>query len=422
MDIALDIPAGGLDIEELGRRAEAMIQQLGAISAEPDRLTRLFLTPEHRRAADQVAAWMREAGLSVSEDALGTVRGRLEGGSTRLLIGSHIDTVIGAGRYDGVFGVVAGILAVERFSKTVKKLPFGIDILAFGDEEGSRFPTTLSSSAAVAGIFRREWLSQAGRGGQTYAEALAGYGKDVRAIAGAAYQRGEAAAYVEVHIEQGPVLEARNQPLGVVTAIVGQTYLSVQVHGVAGHAGTVPMHLRHDALAGAAEMAAVAETMAVETNGQVVATVGKLTVEPNASNVIPSLVSFVLDLRSSDDTARASFAEAFRSNIEKIASARGLKLSVTKSREARTTPCDPRLQELLAKSIVGVGGEAIRLPSGAGHDGQAMAKLCPVAMMFVRCRGGISHNSAEYASPRDMGTAVAALIDFIGRFELEALA
>jgi allantoate deiminase len=366
---------------------------------------------------------MRAAGLSVSEDALGTVRGRLEGlGAKRLLVGSHIDTVIGAGKYDGVFGVVAGILAAGHLSKTGRKLPFGIDILAFGDEEGSRFPTTLSSSAAVAGIFRQEWLSQAGRGGQTYAEALTAYGKDVGAISAAAYKSGEAAAYVEVHIEQGPVLEALDQPLGVVTAIVGQTYLNVEVHGVAGHAGTVPMHLRRDALAGAAEMIAVAEAMAGETKGQVVATVGKLAVEPNASNVIPSLVNFVLDLRSADDAARAAFAERFGARIEQVAAARGLKLSVTRSREARTTPCDLRLQNLLADSIVRVGGQALRLPSGAGHDGQAMAKLCPIAMMFVRCKGGISHNPAEYASPLDMGTAVAALINFIGRFDVEALA
>jgi len=209
------------EIDAFGTRAETMVDALATISAEPDRLVRLFLTPEHRRSADQVAAWMREAGLEVSEDALGTVRGRLEGqGGKRLLIGSHIDTVIDAGKYDGPFGVIAGILAAEHCRH--KRLPFGVDVLAFGDEEGSRFPVTLASSSACAGIFRSENLQLADRNGVTLADAIAAYGKSASDIPAAAYRRDEAAAYVEVHIEQGPVLEARNQPLGVVTAINGR--------------------------------------------------------------------------------------------------------------------------------------------------------------------------------------------------------
>src|ERR1043165_5190126 len=193
------------EIDAFGARAEAMVNTLGAISAEPDRLGRLFLTPEHRRAADRVAAWMREAGLEVSEDALGTVRGRLDG-RKRLLIGSHIDTVIDAGKYDGNFGVIAGILAAEHFVRGGQPPLFGIDVLAFGDEEGSRFPVTLSSSAACAGIFRTENLQLSDRDGVTLAAAIKNYGKSLNDIPRAAYPAGEAAAYVEVHIEQGPVL------------------------------------------------------------------------------------------------------------------------------------------------------------------------------------------------------------------------
>src|SRR3954464_12101792 len=189
------------EIDALGARAEAMVDPLGAISAEPHRLVRLFLTPEHRRAADRVAAWMREAGLEVSEDALGTVRGRLEGETTkRLLIGSHIDAVIDAGKYDGPFGVIAGILAAEYFRG--KQLPFGIDVLAFGDEESSRFPATLSSSSACAGIFKPEMLSLADRNGATLGDALKAYGKCAADIPSAAYRPNQAAAYFEVHIEQ----------------------------------------------------------------------------------------------------------------------------------------------------------------------------------------------------------------------------
>src|SRR3954468_935608 len=410
------------EIDALGARAEAMVNTLGAISAEPDRLVRLFLTPEHRRAADRVSEWMRAAGLTVSEDALGTVRGRLEGqGAKRLLIGSHIDTVIHAGKYDGPFGVIAGILAAEHVARAGKQLPFGIDVLAFGDEEGSRFPATLTSSSACAGIFKPEMLSLADRNGVTLGDALAAYGKSPIDIPAAAYRRDEAAAYVEVHIEQGPVLETRNQPLGVVTAIIGQTYLNVELLGEAGHAGTVPMLLRRDALAGAAEAMLLGEALARETKGEVVATVGRITVSPGASNVIPANVVVIFDIRSGSEAARAKFADTLKAEVREIADKRHLGLTITSTREVATTPCHPAVQEGFAGAISALGAEPLRLGSGAGHDGQAMARLCPIGMLFVRCRGGISHNPLEYASARDLGLAVAALIGFIERFDSKTL-
>src|ERR1041385_1392647 len=323
------------EIDALGTRAEAMVNALGTISAEPDRLVRLFLTPEHRRAADRVAGWMREAGLEVSEDALGTVRGRLDG-PKRLLIGSHIDTVIDAGKYDGNFGVIAGILAAGHLVRAGKRLSFGIDVLAFGDEEGSRFPATLSSSSACAGIFRSENLQLADRNGVTLADAIRAYGKSPDDIAAAAYGRDEATAYIEVHIEQGPVLEARKQPLGVVTAIIGQTYLNVEFLGEAGHAGTVPMLLRRDALAGAAEAMLLGETLARETNGEVVATGGPIAVTPGATNVIPANVVAIFDIRSGSETARAKLADALKSGVRAIADERHLGLTITSTREVAT--------------------------------------------------------------------------------------
>ena len=413
------------DIDVLGARAETMVNSLGAISAEPDRLVRLFLTPEHRRAANRVADWMRAAGLEVSEDALGTVRGRLraagEGGgqnsAKRLLIGSHIDTVINAGMYDGPFGVIAGILAVEHFTRAEQRLPFGIDVLAFGDEEGSRFPTTLASSSACAGVFRTETLELADRNGVTLADAIRNYGNSPADITAAAYSREEAAAYVEVHIEQGPVLETRNQPLGVVTAIIGQTYLNIEFLGEAGHAGTVPMLMRRDALAGAAEAMLLGEALARETKGEVVATVGRIAVAPGATNVIPENVVVIFDIRSGSEVARARLAESLKAGVRMIADKRQLGLTITSTREVTTTPCHPQVQDALSAAVGALGAEPLRLGSGAGHDGQAMAKLCPIGMLFVRCRGGISHNPMEYASPRDLGLAVAALIGFIERFE-----
>jgi allantoate deiminase len=411
------------DLADLGARAETMIEALGAISEEPNRLVRRFLTPEHRKAADLVAAWMREAGLTVNEDALGTVRGYLAGnGPRRLLIGSHIDTVVDAGRYDGIFGVVAGILAARHVANSGKKLPFGVDVLAFGDEEGSRFPTTLSSSAAVAGVFDLVRLAQPDRDGITLADAIKAYGKNPNEIAAATYRRDEVAAYVEVHIEQGPVLERGNQPLGIVTAIAGQTYFTVELLGEAGHAGTVPMQLRRDALAGAAELILFAEKLAREHRGEGVATVGRLAVTPNAANVIPGDVTFTLDLRTTADDTRRLIANQFRAEARTVAESRELGVAITQTRDTPTTPCDMRLQDMFAVAAQAVGCTPPRLGSGAGHDGQSMVKLCPVGMLFVRCRGGVSHNPAEYASPQDMALAVAALIDFITSFDVSQFA
>lgn len=406
MTIELDPPA-------LGRRAEAMLLELAAISAEPERLVRLYLSPEYRRAADLVALWMREAGLAVFEDSLGNVRGRA-GEGPRLLIGSHIESVIDAGRYDGPLGVVTAILAYDTLARANAKPRFGVELVAFGDEEASRFPTTLSTSAALAGHFDPKTLALKDAAGVSYAEALRVYGKNPDDVASVALQPQEAAAYVELHIEQGPVLEADDEPLGVVTAMVGQTRLSIEVKGEAGHAGTVPMNLRRDALAGAAEMTLAAEKLG---EGGLVATVGVMEARPGAVNIIPGAVRFTLDLRAASNEARNKAIAAFRHECVEIAARRKLEVAIALTHEISTTPCDPRLQDQFAAAIQAVGGKPVRLPSGAGHDGMSMAKLCPIAMMFVRCKGGVSHNPAEYASPGDMGLAIAALVRFIEGFE-----
>jgi allantoate deiminase len=411
------------DPAALGARAETMIDELAHISAEPDRLVRLYLSPEHRRAADLTAGWMRDAGLEVSEDALGTVRGRWPAANEaapvrRLLIGSHLDTVIDAGKYDGAFGVIAGVLAVDHFARAGRKLPFGIDVLAFGDEEGSRFPSTLATSAGCAGALEEATLALADRDGVTFAEALRAYGKDPAGISAAAYSRAEAAAYVELHIEQGPVLEAENEPLGIVIGIVGQSRMRVIVTGEAGHAGTVPMRLRRDALAGAADMIVAAEHVARAVGEDaVVATVGRIDALPGAGNVIPGRVTFTLDLRAMSDEVRQTAVERFQAKAQEIAQARDLGVGFEPFHDVGRMVCAVELQALFAAAITELDHRPVRLPSGAGHDAQMMAKLCPSAMLFVRCRGGVSHNPAEYASPADMGLAIAALIRFIERFE-----
>lgn len=408
----------------LGREAEGMIRTLAMISAEDGRLTRLYLTPEHRQAADLVARWMTETGLEVSEDALGTVRGRLAPSSgtrnavQRLLIGSHIDTVIDAGAYDGTFGVIAGILATREIIRKHGAMPFGIDVLAFGDEEGSRFVTTLLGSEAVAGHFDPAALQIESSDGIKLADALRLYGKDPDAIPSAAYEPGEAAAYVEVHIEQGPVLEEAGEGLGVVTAIASQIRYSVTVVGEAGHAGTVPMALRQDAFSACAEMALALERLArSHADDFMVGTIGKLSLSPGASNVIPSRIVFTVDLRSQSDARRMEAMSALRAEFLAIAERRGVSTWIEQTYEAKAEPCDPALQAGFAAAIAAQGGKAIHLPSGAGHDAQSLAALCPIGMLFVRCRGGISHNPAEFTSIRDMGLAVMALIHFIEKFD-----
>jgi allantoate deiminase len=415
-----------LDPHLLGTRAKAMIDALASISADPGRITRLFLTPEHRRAADLVGRWMAAAGLSVSEDGLGTVRGRLPGrgergganGARRLLIGSHLDTVIDAGAYDGTLGVIAGILAAEHVSRTRGAMTFGIDVLAFGDEEGSRFPFALGCSSAVAGAWDEGWLDARSFDGTSLRDALRRYGKEPTAAGQEAYDPDEAAAYVEVHIEQGPVLEAQGEALGIVTAIAAQSRLSVALTGEAGHAGTVPMALRRDALAAAAEISLALEAIAREGAADfTVGTVGRLAVSPGASNVVPGEVELSVDLRSQTDAVRDRALERFRNATAEIAARRSIGLAIETLHHQGATACDAGLQGRLAGAVEAGGGRPVRLPSGAGHDGQAMAGLCPIAMLFVRCKGGISHNPAEFASIEDMGQAVAALIRFVEGFE-----
>ena len=403
-----------LDPVELGQKAEAMIRALAMISAEEGRITRLYLTPEHRRAADLVAQWMADAGLSVSEDALGTVRGRLEGPGKRLLIGSHIDTVNDAGAYDGTFGVIAGILAAAHFQAAGRVLPFGLDVLAFGDEEGSRFPATLLCSSAVAGHFDAETLAVESVDGVRLEDALRAYGKDPALIGEAAYGPDEVRAYVEAHIEQGPVLERADEALGVVTAIAGQSRLIVTVIGEAGHAGTVPMTIRRDALVAAAEMTLALEALARDHGDDfMVGTVGKIAAAPGTANVIPARVSFTVDLRSQSDSVRLAALARLRAEVQAIADRRRVTAWMERSHDAPAIPCDMSIQEGLARAVIAQGGQGLRLPSGAGHDGQAVGKLCPIGMLFVRCRGGISHNPAEFCAPEDMGRAVAALIAFV---------
>jgi len=404
----------------LGERALEKIEALARFTDVPGQVHRLFLSPAHRAGAAQVADWMRQAGCDdVHNDALGTVVGRYEGrepGLPALLIGSHIDSVKDAGKYDGNLGVVAALLVVEELARGAERLPFAVEILCFGDEENVRFPTTLASSRALAGTFAPEWLGVLDEDGVSLSEALTRFGGDPGGVLGLGRAPASALAYIEVHIEQGPVLEAEGLPVGIVTTLASIARGRAVVRGEAGHAGTVPMTHRRDALAAAAEMIVAMERLAAGTLGAV-ATVGVLDVTPKAGNVIPGEASFSLDLRAPDDETRRCLVAGVEAAIREIARRRAVDLDVEVFFDAPATPCSPIVMDALERAVTRAGLPVRRLPSGAGHDAMAMARLCPSGMLFVRCERGISHNPAEFASVADMDTAVRVLLATVRAFQ-----
>jgi allantoate deiminase len=399
----------------MGENIFVRLERLAEASDEPGALTRLYLSPAHRKAADLVAGWMREAGMSARIDAVGNVVGRYEAEGAHakvLLVGSHIDTVRSAGNFDGALGVVAAIEIVARLHLERRRLPFAIEVIAFGDEEGVRFPTTLGGSRALAGLFDPTALDECDSQGVSRREALKAFGCDPSAIAAEARDPARVLGYVELHIEQGPALESAGAAVAVVTAISGATRGQVTVTGESGHAGTVPMALRRDALGAAAEMILAIERRA-KTDAELVATVGRLSIAHSATNTVPGDVTFSLDVRSPNDAARARAVADIADAVAQIARARGVRAELQIGYEAHASASDPQLANALAASMARLGLPERRMPSGAGHDAMAFGGRIPFAMLFVRCRGGVSHNPREYASPEDIDVGARVLADFI---------
>ena len=393
------------DNASLGDQIGARINELGKISETPEHLTRVFLTKEHRAAADLILSWMRAAGMRVHLDAIGNVCGRYEGerpGLPCLMLGSHYDTVRDAGKWDGPLGLITAISCVADLNKRGKRLPFAIEVTGFADEEGIRFASTLLGSRAVAGTFDQSVFGTRDRAGISMRDALTTFGLDPDHIGAAARARRELHAYLELHIEQGPVLEQENLPVGVVTAISGATRLAVSMTGMAGHAGTVPMALRRDALAGAAECIGAIEEFCRTDQGGLVGTVGYINAMPGATNVIPGRVSFTIDMRAASDAHRKMAVADIVRRIENIAKRRKLVLQLDVTHENRTVPCAPWLRNQMSEAVAAEGFRTFELPSGAGHDGMAMIDVADVAMMFVRCRGGISHHPDEHVELADV--------------------
>jgi allantoate deiminase len=332
-----------------------------------------------------------------------------------LLIGSHIDTVHDGGRYDGALGVMLGIECVEVLAAQDKRLPFAIEVIAFGDEEGSRFPASMLCSRAIVEPVDPAQLALTDENGVTLAQALTQFGLDPAQVGKAARGPGEVLAYIEAHIEQGPVLEAEELPIGVVTGIAAQLRLKAVFKGVAGHAGTSPMNLRHDAVAAAACAVLAVERICRAGPPDLRGTVGRFRSSTSAYNVIAGEAEIGIDLRAATNAVRDAVAATIRAELDAIAAERGVKLEFSVVQDLSACPCDPQLTALMGDAVEAVGVRPFQLLSGAGHDALTVAPLAPVAMLFIRCEGGVSHNAAEQVAAADVDMAARALVEFVER-------
>ncbi|WP_296946444.1 allantoate amidohydrolase [uncultured Massilia sp.] len=393
-------------------------ERLGAISDDAAGLTCAYMTEAHRRTARQLAAWMTQAGMDAHVDAVGNVVGRYaaaDPAARTLLTGSHYDTVRNGGKYDGRLGILLPLAIVRHLHARGERLPFHLEVIGFAEEEGVRFRSTFIGSSAVAGRFDMAVLDLADADGVTMRAALqaAGHEPDAAAIAALARDPASLLGYVEVHIEQGPVLLERGLPLGVVAAIAGSSRYLVELEGTASHAGTTPMGMRRDAAAAAAEIVLLVERRCADGSA-LVGTVGQLAVPDGSVNVVPGRCRLSLDIRAADDGARLAAVRDVLDGIAGICARRGIGHRVETLVEAAAVPCAPRLMAQLGAAVERAGLPAFALPSGAGHDAMALAPLTDVAMLFTRCgNGGISHNPLETMTADDADVAAAVLLDFL---------
>jgi allantoate deiminase len=400
-------------------RVIAECARIAAMTEEPGRITRRFLTAPMHVVHAHFRDRMEAMDMTVRVDAVGNLRGLWQppnASGKRLLMGSHIDTVPDAGAYDGVLGVVMALEWVQ-IAKDLKS-PLAIEVIAFSEEEGVRFGVPFIGSRAVAGRFDHALLDTRDSEGITLADAIRAFGLDPADIRDALLDPG-AIGFVEIHIEQGPLLEAEGLSLAVVTGILGQTRLSLEFTGNANHAGTTPMPLRRDALAAAAEWIMQVEALARATDG-LVATVGKITVKPNAGNVVPSEAEVSLDLRHANDASRISAVDKLIESANLIAERRGLALQRTDRLDQPAVPMDERLTSFLADAIEAAGMPVKQMPSGAGHDAMVLAARVPTAMLFLRSPGGLSHHPAESVLEEDVEAALKVGSKFLERLAADA--
>jgi allantoate deiminase len=395
-------------------------RELATCSEDPGGTTRTYLSAPMRDVHDRLSGWMRRLGMQVHVDAVGNLRGVRPGIRTgpdirRLLIGSHLDTVPDAGAFDGVLGVVLGVALVDMLARA--DLPFELEVIGFSEEEGVRFGEPFIGSRALVGTVDAALLDRRDAAGISLRDSIAAGGLDLTQLP-AARIAPSTLGYLEFHIEQGPALESADLPVGIVDAIAGQTRLSVAFDGQAAHAGTTPMRMRRDALAGAAEWIAAVERDARNVT-DLVATVGRIDVEPNASNVIPSRVVASLDIRHAQGAVKDAAVGRLVACAETIARQRTLRVTVTRLLEQSGTPLDARLASLLEQCVAESGVRTMRLTSGAGHDAMILATVVPSAMLFLRSPGGVSHHPSESVREDDVAVALEVGRRFIDRLASE---
>jgi hydantoinase/carbamoylase family amidase len=396
---------------------------LACFTSDAPRITRTYLSAEHKAAGEYLIGLMRVAGMEAGFDAIGNIVGRYmaqDPAAPVIMTGSHQDSVRNAGKYDGLFGILTAIACVKDLHARGKRLSYTLEVVGFGDEEGVRFAATLIGSKAMAGAFDPAWLERLDADGISIRQAITDFGGNPDSVAALDRRRGNVIAFVESHIEQGPVLLNEGLALGVVTAIAGATRLRVTVTGLAGHAGTVPMGQRRDALAATSEMVLAVERYceAHRAEGGLVGTVGILEAKPGAANVIPQDVMFTVDVRSGDDAVRRTAVAALRKQFDDIARRRNVEIGTEVFYEADAAPCHPALQDQVASAIAAQGIAVRHLPSGAGHDAMVFPPACPMAMLFVRCgNNGISHHPDETMTADDAEVATAALLHFFENFK-----
>jgi len=389
---------------------------LAESSEEPGFTTRTFLSQPMHAVYAQVRGWMEQAGMRVDIDHAGNVRGFYpshRNNAPRLFLGSHLDTVPRAGAFDGILGVVLGVALIENLGG--RRLPFGIEVIGFSEEEGVRFGAPFIGSRALIGDINDELLTRRDAAGISVAEAIAAFGLDPSRI-GEARAGDGALGYLEFHIEQGPVLESLGFALGVVETISGQSRLGLLFEGKANHAGTTPMNLRRDALAGAAEWIAIVEREARAVPGAV-ATVGRVDVSPSASNVIPGSARMTLDVRHSSDDVRRELVNRLLRCAEQIAAARCLKVSWEQRLDQAAVAMDSSLTQRLEQAVTSAGHSVHRMSSGAGHDAMIVARRMPAAMLFLRSPGGISHDPDESVLAQDVSAALEVGMRFLEQLE-----
>lgn len=391
------------------------IEELATLSESSHGLTRRFATPEHRQANDLVAGWMRQAGMSVHEDAIGNIIGRYEGetpGAQAIMLGSHLDTVVMAGKYDGMLGVLCGLACVEYLVAQGRRLPCAVELIGFADEEGVRYQSTFLGSRAVTGEFDYSQLDRRDKDGISMREALIAFGQNPDEISSATRQPEELLAYLEVHIEQGPVLEQKNLGVGVVSAIAGATRMVATIKGEAGHAGTVPMTMRRDALVAAAECLLGIERICTGS-ADLVGTVGAIKASPGAGNVIPGDVEFSIDIRAAEDARRRASVDAVKQHLQAVCDQRGVHLSVETVHDETSERCDDAVIAHISDAIASCQPEVLTLASGAGHDAMVMTHITASGLIFVRCAGGISHNPAESITLEDAALGAEVLLQTV---------